>query len=256
MAKQPFNVAVADMRMPQMDGVQFLQQVSEKSHDTVRMLTEILSVATPDSFGHAMWLRDQMRDISRSLKLRNAWELVIAATLSRVGYATLPSELVKRALDQHELSKEERDIISRMPQISHDILRHIPRLEGAAKIVLYQEKNFDGSGFPDDACAEAEIPLGARTIRILNDLAHLSKTELSKYKLTKVIKERRGCDHAPYVPVRGYFIGALTPLYPAARNSPPSFQIHNAPLYCLPPRCTRLQRRRPPAILARNAPGE
>ncbi|MFT5088425.1 MAG: response regulator RpfG family c-di-GMP phosphodiesterase [Candidatus Latescibacterota bacterium] len=255
-AKQPFNVVVADMRMPQMDGVQFLQQVSEKSRDTVRMmltgntdqetamkavndgnvfrfmtkpveretliqmlesgieqhrlitaekelltgtlagsvrmLTEILSVATPDSFGHAMWLRDQMRDISRSLKLRNAWELVIAATLSRVGYATLPSELVKRALDQHELSKEERDIISRLPQISHDILRHIPRLEGAAKIVLYQEKNFDGSGFPDDAIAEAEIPLGARIIRILNDLAHLSKTELSKYKLTKVIKERRG----------------------------------------------------------------
>ena len=62
------------------------------------MLTEILSVATPDSFGHAMWLRDQMRDISRSLKLSNAWELVIAATLARVGYATLPSELIKKGV--------------------------------------------------------------------------------------------------------------------------------------------------------------
>ena len=254
--KQPFDVVVADMRMPQMDGVEFLKQVHKETPDTVRMmltgntdqetamkavndgnvfrfmnkpveretlismleagleqyrlitaekellsgtlagsirmLTEILVHADPDSFGHAMWLRDQMRSIAQTLKFKNAWELIIAATLSRVGFTTLPSELAKKAHEQREVTKEEREVLAKLPQISANILNKIPRLEGAANIVLYMEKNYDGTGFPEDIVAEQDIPLGSRVLRILNDLGHLSQTELSTHKLTKVMQERRG----------------------------------------------------------------
>ena len=255
-AEKPFDVVVADMRMPGMDGVQFLQEVQQKTPDTVRMmltgntdqetaikavndgnvfrfmnkpverqaliatieagieqhrlitaekelltgtlsgsvrlLTDLLSMADPETFGRAVWLRDTVRHIAQGLKIPNAWEIAVAAMLSRIGYVTLPTDLAVKARERHGLSQEEQAVLARLPGVGNKLLSRIPRLENVAKIVLYQDKNFNGSGFPDDEVAEKAIPLGARIIKILNDLAHMSQTEVSKYKLLTIMRERRG----------------------------------------------------------------
>jgi hypothetical protein len=67
------------------------------------------------------------------------------------------------------LSGAEQDMLAKTPEIGFNLLNNIPRLEGVAKIVYYQNKNFDGSGFPHDAVAGEAIPLGARILRILMD---------------------------------------------------------------------------------------
>ena len=256
LGEKAFDVVVADMRMPAMNGVEFLQQVKEKNPDTVRMmltgntdqetatkavndgnvfrfmnkpveretliamieagieqhrlitaekelltgtlsgsvrlLTEMLSMADPKAFGHATWLRDSVRAVAQTLKIRNAWEITLAAALSEIGYITLPTDLATKARGRRELSKEEQEAIHKMPQVTHKLLSRIPRLEGVSKIVLYQEKNFDGSGFPADAVANNDIPLGSRIIKIFNDLAHLSSSEFSSSKLHNIMRERRG----------------------------------------------------------------
>lgn len=56
-----------------------------------------------------------------------------------------------------------RDSARRIPDTGHDL----PRLAG---IVRYQLKNFDGSGYPTDAQRGEGIPLGARLLRILDDI--------------------------------------------------------------------------------------
>ena len=255
-AKKPFDVVIADMRMPHMDGVQFLQEVQRATPDTVRMmltgntdqetaikavndgnvfrfmtkpveretlikvieagleqyrlitaekellsgtlsgsvrlLTELLALSDAKVFGHGVWLRDSVRSIGQTLNIASSWEVAIAAMLSRIGYVTLPPDLATKAHERRELSKEEQAIVGKLPQIGSRLLSRIPRLENVARIILYQDKNYDGSGFPDDKVAEDQIPMGARVIRILNDLAHLSASEMSKYKLLKIMKERRG----------------------------------------------------------------
>ena len=143
-------------------------------------------------FGHVVWLRDSVRNVARTLKLSNSWEVTISAMLSRIGYVTLPTDLMTKAHEHRDLSKEEQGVVAKLPQIGSELLGKIPRLEGVARIVQYQDKNFDGSGFPEDKVAEQEIPAGSRIIKIFNDLAHLSSAEMSKYKLLKVMKERRG----------------------------------------------------------------
>ncbi len=57
-----------------------------------------------------------------------------------------------------------------------------PRLEGVANIVRYQAKNFDGSGFPADAVAGEDIPIGSRILRVLSDLIFIEGHEGAKAK--------------------------------------------------------------------------
>ena len=256
LAKAPFAVVVADMRMPQMDGIEFLKRVRLGSPDTVRMmltgntdqetaikavndgnvfrfmtkpvereslvrvieagieqhrlitaekellsgtlvgsvqlLTELLSETDPDSFTHALWLRDMARAAVQELKIANAWEIVLAATLSRISFLTLPTGLANKARARRELSPPEQEVVSRLPEVGSRLVSKIPRLEGVGKIILYLGKNFDGSGFPDDKVAGEDIPMGARILRIFDDLAHLASSESSRYRILSLIQERRG----------------------------------------------------------------
>jgi hypothetical protein len=70
---------------------------------------------------------------------------------------------------QKELSEAESDLWSRVPESGSKLLAYIPRLQGVAKDVLYQAKNFDGTGFPADAVQGKAIPLAARLLKGLTD---------------------------------------------------------------------------------------
>ncbi len=60
-------------------------------------------------------------------------------------------------------------MICRVPKVGHDVLKGIPRLENVARIVLFQQKNHDGSGYPHDHCVGNDIPAGARILKIVAD---------------------------------------------------------------------------------------
>jgi hypothetical protein len=83
-------------------------------------------------------------------------------------------------------------MIRRVPQIGHDLLSHIPRLESAAAVVLYQNKNFDGTGFPVDKIAGEDIPIGARILRVLQDLVAHESDKASKAKALEIMTKCPG----------------------------------------------------------------
>jgi response regulator RpfG family c-di-GMP phosphodiesterase len=254
--QEPFDVVVADMRMPKMDGIEFLGQAKAIDPDAVRMmltgntdlgtaiaavndgnvfrfltkpcapealtkaiaagidqhrlitaerdlltktlsgstrlLVELLSMADPVGFGHSLWLRESVRAVTDSLRIPDAWEVVVAAMLSQIGFITLPQELVSKARQNSRLSPEESRMVSRVPEIGSRLLANIPRLESVARIVLYQSKHFDGTAFPEDPVKGRDIPLGARVIMILSDLAGISSWEGSRFKILRHVKERTG----------------------------------------------------------------
>ena len=77
------------------------------------------------------------------------------------------------ALKQYQMVSLERERVENAPQIGHDLLFHIPRPEPVARIVLYREKHYDGTGFPQDKVAGEDMPLGARMLKLLHDHAFL-----------------------------------------------------------------------------------
>lgn len=241
-SKGPYAVLVVDMRMPFMDGVEFLERAKEaepnavrimltgnadqqtavdalnrgqvfrflnkpcatetlvptletalKHHEMqqmerellegtltgcVKILSEVLGMVAPDALDNGLMLREAMRKFALSTNSAPIWELEIAALLSSIGYTSLPIPLLQKIRAGSLLSADEEKMLRRVPQVGHDLLSGIPRLSEVARIIHYQNKAFDGTGFPFDECSGKNLPRGARMLKILQDRLQLESRGL------------------------------------------------------------------------------
>jgi len=144
----------------------------------IRVLTEILSMVEPRSFGHGQRLKDYMAGLADALKVGPAWELEGAAMLAQIGFVTIPPGIVQKFNAGLRLEPLEREMIDRVPEFGANLLSRIPRLDNLARIVRYQRKDFDGGGVPTDEVAGGGIPLGARMLRIVADILDFAARDL------------------------------------------------------------------------------
>ncbi len=157
---------------------------------SVQVLMEILALSDPASFGRGQIVRDQARQVAQVLQLKSTWELDLAAMLCPIGCVSLPPVLNQKTQAGLSLTGAEKDAVARVPQVGHDLLSKIPRLESVARIVLYQNKNFDGTGFPSDAVKGEEIPLEARILRVLTGLAQLVAKNTPPFKALEQLRQQ------------------------------------------------------------------
>ena len=252
--KGPYAVIVADMQMPEMNGVELLTKVRELAPETVRvMLTgnadqltatdavnkgrifsflnkpcepetlrftleaaikqyelvsmerellegtlagsvkvlgEVLSMIDPASFGRGQKMRDSVRIFGKWLGLSATWQCEMAALLAGIGLVSVPPMILRKLEQGMELTSREREILDNAPQIGHDMLVNIPRLEPVAKIVLYQGKHYNGTGFPADNVAGEDIPLGSRMLKILHDRLQCESEGVVKKRAHETMKAR------------------------------------------------------------------
>jgi response regulator RpfG family c-di-GMP phosphodiesterase len=251
-----FAVVVSDLRMPGMDGIQFLSQVRERHRDTVRImltgfadmtaaiaavnrghifrfltkpcdtetmvlalqagleqhrlvraerdlleqtlsgavkvLTQILSLLNPEAFGRAARLTRTVQEIAYVMKVQDAWPLETAARLSQIGCILLPQEALHKVYQGAALTPEEIRLYLMHPGLARDLLQSIPRLEGVAEIIAYQEKRFDGGGIPQDRRRGEDIPLGSRILKVALDFDNLERAGHAKSQALALLKQRLG----------------------------------------------------------------
>lgn len=250
----PFAVIVADMRMPEINGIELLKQVTTLSPNSVRMmltgnadqqtaidainegnifrflnkpceteylkqaldagirqyrlvtaerellektlrgsiriLTEILSLVDPDSFGRSERIRRKLKAMLPKLQVPRHWELDLAVMLAPLGVVTIPRDLMIKQANGETLLSAERQVIDSIPEVAHRLIRNIPRMEEVSRIVLYQNKNYDGSGYPIDDIKEQDIPLGSRVLRILSDMIELEDCEQSPVEVVSCMRRK------------------------------------------------------------------
>lgn len=165
---------------------------------TAELLIEVLSWANPEIFGRAVHLRNMARAIAAKMGTGNNWEIELAAVLCQIGMLALPPEILAKAAGGESLTEEELRTIESVPAIGAELLERIPRLENVARIVLYQNKNFDGSGFPHDKAAGKEIPLGSRILKVASDYLQLRSEGLPPADSVKAL-EAQGEKYDPAV---------------------------------------------------------
>lgn len=138
---------------------------------SVRLLTEVIALMDPVGFGRNQAMSEAARKIGSSVGVRFPWQMELAALLCNIGSISLPQSVVEKVRSGTELTPDEREMIRQTPRIGSQLLANIPRLQDVARIVLYQQKNFDGTGFPQDEVRGDQIPLESRILKVLLDLA-------------------------------------------------------------------------------------
>jgi hypothetical protein len=64
---------------------------------SIKVLTDILAMIDPRSFGRGELLRDYTRTFVKSLKINQTWEFEVAAMLSQIGFVTIPPGVIQKA---------------------------------------------------------------------------------------------------------------------------------------------------------------
>jgi len=177
---------------------QYRLVISEKEllthtlNGSIKLLTDILSLTHAGSFGNSHALRDAITTLAGRLQLTNAWEIHLAVMLAPIGYVSLPPELLIKSRKGEPLSEVESATLAQVPDSSARLLANIPRLEGVARIVQYQQKHFDGSGWPSDPTAGESIPVGSRLLKILSDALELENKGMARPQALNELQRRNG----------------------------------------------------------------
>lgn len=158
----------------------------------LKVLSDVLSLLNPDALGRAARLNRYACQIATEMGISEMWQIETAAMLSQIGCIILPEEILQKVCRGGKLTPEETQLYNMHVSISSDLISKIPRMENIAKIILYQEKNYDGSGIPPDACAGESIPLGSRILKVCLDFDALLGYGLSKGKALAQMRQRSG----------------------------------------------------------------
>jgi CheY-like chemotaxis protein len=117
-------------------------------HGAVKALVDILSMVDPMSFGLGQTLREDMKQFLQFLGRPSSWEYEIAAMLSQIGFVTVPQFVVKRSRASQGLTAPRSRCWPACPSPAPNSSPPSPASKVSPQIILYQRKNFDGTGFP------------------------------------------------------------------------------------------------------------
>lgn len=166
--------------------------LEETLHGAIRALAQVLALVNPDAFGRTERLERYMRTVGEAMGYAELWKLETLALLSHVGCVILPEGVIKKVAAAESLSEEESQLYSMHPNVGADLISEIPRMEDISQAIMYQKKNFDGSGFPMDSVKEQEIPLGARILRVILDYDNNMAKDMSSDESIAELKKQQG----------------------------------------------------------------
>ncbi|MCF7762869.1 MAG: response regulator [Verrucomicrobia bacterium] len=158
----------------------------------IKILMEILSVVDPESFVRGQKLGVLIRDFAGALGISPTWELEVGALVSHIGHVMIPGSVIAKHRLRTPLNSVENALLTRSPEFGYELLMHVPRLEPIARMVLYQNKQFDGSGFPDDPVSGPDIPIGSRMLRVLGDYVDLEISGTSRAQALAIMNGAAG----------------------------------------------------------------
>ena len=160
---------------------------------SVSVLTEVLAMVNPRSFGRSVDVRALVRRICQQINAENAWEIELAALLGQIGCVTVSEATLAKIASGASVPAKEQEAYDHHPVVGSKLVAKIPRLENAAVLIAYQRKGYDGGGLPADELAGDRIPLGARILRLAADFDALRCAGKSDDEAIAIIVSRRNC---------------------------------------------------------------
>ena len=164
----------------------------ETMEGSIEIMQDLLSLVDSETFGRARRLREMASRLGKVLDYTPLWELTIAASLCQLGQVVVPMDIRQKAADGERLNATESRMLTRVPKTGARLLHHVPAFAGVAELVLWQDKRFDGTGFPFEPCTGEDIPLGARILHLLRAVLDLEAGGLSKQAALAACRAKAG----------------------------------------------------------------
>jgi response regulator RpfG family c-di-GMP phosphodiesterase len=168
------------------------QLLEQTLHGSIKALGELLSIAKPEAFGRTDRIRRKARELAGLVPDVKLWELETAALLSQLGCIRLPPQLLDKVAHGKTLNAEERAEFAAHATVGAELIARIPRLEYVAQIVLYQNKNYDGTGWPHDNAKGDRLPLEARILLAVMVHDELASQGLPEAKIIADLTQNKG----------------------------------------------------------------
>ncbi|UTW60169.1 response regulator [Kordiimonas sp. SCSIO 12603] len=135
------------------------------------LMSEVIAFKGGNSAGAAPYTRAWAKQLAPYIGDINPFELECAVILSGLGKLSLPEELQSKIEASEQLTDEEYRLVEKATSSANRVLDKTPMFKDVADAIQYQNKGFDGSGWPNDDVWGNSIPKMARTLKILNDLS-------------------------------------------------------------------------------------
>ncbi|WP_085905977.1 HD domain-containing phosphohydrolase [Kiloniella majae] len=141
---------------------------------SVKLLVDLISIQDTTQAPITNKMREWGNKLIIHIDGLSSWELNMGILLHSIGRITLPGEVLVSLAKGTPLNEQEKQLVDQTPEAAHDLILNIPRLKNIAIGIYYQNKEFNGEGFPYDGHKGKEIPLLGRMLKILGDMGHYS----------------------------------------------------------------------------------
>jgi len=132
---------------------------------SINLLVEILSIVNPLAFGRATRVRRIVQKLCNRLHVENGWEISIAAMLSQIGCVSLPDLVLEKVRRGEKLMTDEAKLYASHPQLGHDLVSKIPRLNRIADIIALQLVPYDSDKLASKEPEERDLAMRADFLR-------------------------------------------------------------------------------------------
>jgi response regulator RpfG family c-di-GMP phosphodiesterase len=156
------------------------REILEQSFDGVlELLTGEFTSQAIELPPAAKQLRERARQLAQVVRLPFTQDLEIAVVLMRLALASIPKHVRDKLQSHDPLTPAEKERLARLPEVTAQVVDHIPRLAGVAEIIRHDGKP-DEEGAPRKTGArQQDVPLAARILRAVVDLQMLEESGLN-----------------------------------------------------------------------------
>lgn len=153
---------------------------------SVRVLTEVLSLASPRAFGRAQRIRRIARQLADHLQVPKPWQVELAAMLSQLGAVTLTPELADKVESGAPLDEDEQTQVDSLPGVAASLIGNIPRLEPIARLI---EGSRTGAALSEDDATNKGVRALRAALAYDRQLARGSQPDQAREAIGKDLGE-------------------------------------------------------------------
>ena len=194
-------VSLASTAAATIENARLHEAVLDGYKSTIKALAAAIDAKDPYTCGHSQRVMEYSLLGGMTLSLPKEWldTLEYAGILHDIGKIGVSDNILRKS---GYLNEQEWIIIRKHPEMGANIIKDVPFLEEARKLILHHHERYDGSGYPDGLKGEA-IPMGARLLAIADafDTMTTDRSYRAALSADEAISELRRHSGTQFCPV-------------------------------------------------------